>query len=233
MATSLHWLDQKTDAFPHYRYALEEPNGLLAAGGDLSPSRIINAYSLGIFPWYNPGEPILWWSPTPRSVIYPKNFKPSKSLKKSMNKGSFNVTLDTCFEEVIQQCAGPRENQSGTWIDGNIQHAYTELHRLGVAHSAECWSGDKLVGGLYGIALGGVFFGESMFSRESNASKVAFAMLCKQLLKWGFTLIDCQVHNPHLESLGAVEIPRELFLTELNEALVKPSRKEWQFDENE
>ena len=150
-----------------------------------------------------------------------------------MSKGPFNITLDSCFEEVIKQCAGPREDQSGTWIDRDIQHAYTELHELGVAHSVECWNGGKLVGGLYGIALGGVFFGESMFSRESNASKVAFAMLCKQLLKWGFTLIDCQVHNPHLESLGAIEIPREVFLTELNEALVKPSRKEWQFDENE
>ena len=230
MAHSLHWLDQNIDAFPHYQYALEEPNGLLAAGGDLNPQRILNAYSLGIFPWYNPGEPILWWSPDPRSVIYPHEFKPSKSLKKIIRQNQFTVTFDSCFSSVIGNCALPRKENAGTWIDKSMQNAYSELHRLRYAHSVECWMNGVLVGGLYGIALGGAFFGESMFSTQSNASKIAFAALCHQLTKWGFCLIDCQVHNPHLESLGAVEISRSEFLTKLNTALLQPNQEHWQFD---
>ncbi len=230
MTTSLHWLDQNTDAFPHYQYALEEPNGLLAAGGDLSPNRLISAYSLGIFPWYNPGEPILWWTPDPRSVIYPETFKPSRSLKKLLKKQHFQVTMDTCFASVINCCSQPRAQESGTWIDPAIKQAYTQLHEMGFAHSVEVWSEGRLVGGLYGIALGRVFFGESMFSTKDNASKVAFALLCKQLCSWDFEIIDCQVHNPHLESLGAVEIPRAKFLKALEKGIAKSPQEVWHFD---
>ena len=230
MTTSIHWLDQNLDAFPHYQYALEEPNGLLAAGGDLNPTRIINAYSLGIFPWYNEGDPILWWSPNPRSVIYPQNFKPSKSLRKTINKGEFEITFDKCFTEVIKQCAAPRKDGEGTWIDNAMQSAYLKIHEMGLAHSIECWQNGRLVGGLYGLALGGAFFGESMFSRRSNASKVAFSALCGQLSQWGFTIIDCQVHNPHLESLGAIEITRDLFLKQLNSAIAQPNKEQWGFN---
>ena len=230
MPHSLHWLDQNIDAFPHYQYALDEPNGLLAAGGDLNPQRILNAYSLGIFPWYNPGEPILWWSPDPRSVIYPEDFKPSKSLRKTIRQNQFTVTFNSCFSEVIKKCALPRKEDAGTWIDESMQNAYSELRSLGYAHSVECWMNGELVGGLYGIALGGAFFGESMFSTKSNGSKIAFTALCQQLAKWGFCLIDCQVHNPHLESLGAIEIPRNEFLTKLNTALLQPNQEHWQFD---
>ena len=230
MTTSLHWLDQNTDAFPHYQYALEEPNGLLAAGGDLSPNRLLNAYSLGIFPWYNPGEPILWWTPDPRSVIYPETFKPSRSLRKLLKQQKFQVTMNTCFSKVINCCSQPRAQESGTWIDPAIKQAYTQLHEMGFAHSVEVWLEGRLVGGLYGVALGGVFFGESMFSIKDNASKVAFALLCKQLCSWNFEIIDCQVHNPHLESLGAVEIPRAHFLESLEKGISKPAQEAWRFD---
>ncbi len=230
MTTSIHWLDQNTDAFPHYQYAMEEPNGLLAAGGDLSPRRLISAYSLGIFPWYNPGEPILWWTPDPRSVVYPNEFKPSRSLKKLINRKTFTVTMDTCFSDVITLCAQPRRNEAGTWIDKDINKAYNQLHEIGFAHSVEVWFEGKLVGGLYGIALGKAFFGESMFSTMDNASKVAFASLCEQLTKWQFEIIDCQVHNPHLASLGAVEIPRKTFLNQLSSAIKKDEQGLWQID---
>jgi len=230
MTTSIHWLDQNTDAFPHYQYAMEEPNGLLAAGGDLSPRRLLSAYSLGIFPWYNPGEPILWWTPDPRSVVYPNEFKPSRSLKKLINRKTFTVTMDTCFSDVITLCAQPRRNEAGTWIDKDINKAYNQLHEIGFAHSVEVWFEGKLVGGLYGIALGKAFFGESMFSTMDNASKVAFASLCEQLTKWQFEIIDCQVHNPHLASLGAVEIPRKTFLNQLSSAIKKDEQGLWQID---
>ncbi len=230
MTTSIHWLDQNTDAFPHYQYAMEEPNGLLAAGGDLSPERLISAYSLGIFPWYNPGEPILWWTPDPRSVVYPNEFNPSRSLKKLINKKTFTVTMDTCFGDVIKQCAQPRRDQAGTWIDEDINKAYNQLHEIGFAHSVEVWFEGELVGGLYGIALGKAFFGESMFSTMDNASKVAFSTLCEQLTKWQFDIIDCQVHNPHLASLGAVEIPRKTFLAQLSSAIKKDEQDLWQID---
>ena len=230
MAPSIHWLDQNIDAFPHYQYALEEPSGLLAAGGDLNPQRILNAYSLGIFPWYNPGEPILWWSPNPRSVIYPAEFKPSRSLRKVINRQQLTLTFDNCFSEVIEKCSEPRADEGGTWIDSDMKAAYEKLHEMGFAHSVECWLDKELVGGLYGIALGGAFFGESMFSRCSNASKLAFAGLCRQLNIWGFSVIDCQVHNAHLESLGAVEISRDVFLAKLNTALTQINHEEWCFD---
>ena len=202
--------------FPATFKALDEPNGLLAFGGDLSPARILAAYSLGIFPWFNPGDPILWWSPNPRTVIFPKQLHISKSLHKTLRKELYSVTFDQCFSNVMRACAAPRTHMNvggdnGTWISEEIITAYTALHHCGIAHSVEVWQGDKLVGGLYGIALGKIFFGESMFSRADNASKVGFAHLVHQLQQWNFQLIDCQVANDHLFSLGAVEITREEF----------------------
>lgn len=209
------WLDPKTIFFPSPALALNEPNGLLAAGGDLSPERILAAYQRGIFPWFNPGEPILWWSPNPRTVIYPNQLHISKSLRKVIRNGTYRVTFDRCFTEVVRACAEPRSYANGTWISNEIIASYSALHKQGYAHSIEVWktntTGEELVGGLYGIALGKVFFGESMFSRADNASKVGLAFLVAQLNAWDFQLIDCQVANDHLFSLGAVEIPREQF----------------------
>lgn len=230
MSQPIHWLSEDPSVFPRHDYAFDEPNGLLAAGGDLSCERLLNAYSLGIFPWYNEGEPILWWSPDPRSVVYPALFKPSRSLNKIIKKGVFKVTTDTHFTHVMKACAEPRSDQEGTWINQDMINSYSQLHELGFAHSVECWQGDTLVGGLYGIAIGRAFFGESMFSRTSNASKVAFATLCNQLAQWGFEIIDCQVHNPHLESLGAQQISRDKFLQVLQRATAKRPNEEWNFE---
>lgn len=210
------WLDPASTLFPPPALALSEPNGLLAAGGDLSPDRILAAYQQGIFPWFNPGEPILWWSPDPRTVIYPAQFSASKSLRKVIRNGTYRVSFDHCFTDVMRACAAPRSYANGTWISEQIIASYSSLHERGYAHSVEVWkaNGDKeeLVGGLYGLALGKIFFGESMFSRADNASKVGLAFLIDQLNAWNFQLIDCQVANDHLFSLGAVEIPREEFL---------------------
>ncbi len=209
------WLDNNPENidFPHPDLALTEPDGLLAVGGDLSPQRIINAYMNGIFPWYSDGQPILWWSPNPRAVLFPDKLHVSRSLKKVISKNIYRTTLDQAFEQVIENCAQtPRKDQEGTWITDEIAQAYIRLHQLGIAHSAECWLEDKLVGGLYGIALGRIFFGESMFSHRSNASKVAFVHLLDELKKADYALIDCQVTTEHLLSLGAEEIPRNQFL---------------------
>lgn len=209
------WLNPTDLAFPSPSLALDDPNGLLAVGGDLSPERILAAYHQGIFPWFNPGDPILWWSPSPRTVIYPHQLHISKSLRKTLSRGTYQVTFDHCFSEVMRACAAPRDYADGTWISEEIIAGYSALHARGFAHSVEVWqqldTEKKLVGGLYGMALGRVFFGESMFSRADNASKVGFAHLVQQLLAWDFHLIDCQVANDHLFSLGAVEIPREIF----------------------
>ncbi|NVK37796.1 MAG: leucyl/phenylalanyl-tRNA--protein transferase [Gammaproteobacteria bacterium] len=229
MSHPIYWLNEDPCLFPQHKYALKDPNGLLAAGGDLSIERLLYAYSLGIFPWYNSNEPILWWSPSPRSVIRPSQFKPSRSLAKFIRKGLYTVTSDTCFADVMRSCAAPRNDQNGTWINQDMIKAYTKLHEIGFAHSVECWQNDELIGGLYGIAIGKAFFGESMFSTKDNASKVAFAVLCENLSSWGFEIIDCQVHNPHLESLGAIEIPREEFLDILDRATAEKPDKEWQF----
>lgn len=212
------WLEPDSDPaqFPDPQYALAEPDGLLAVGGDLSPARLLNAYRQGIFPWYSDGQPILWWSPNPRAVLYPDELKISRSLRKTLRKRPFRVTLDSAFDAVIEACSEPRPDQEGTWITEEMKQAYAHLHRIGFAHSVECWEKDQLVGGLYGISLGRVFFGESMFARRSDASKVAFVHLVEQLKAWGFGLIDCQVHTGHLASLGAVDIPRERFLDELD-----------------
>jgi leucyl/phenylalanyl-tRNA--protein transferase len=198
--------------FPALDKALREPDGLLAVGGCLSVSRLINAYRHGIFPWYNAGEPILWWSPDPRLVLFPDRIKVSRSLRKTIKKKKFSISYDQAFDEVIAGCAGARKGSLGTWITRDISRAYKGLFQLGLAHSAEAWYEGKLVGGLYGIALGRVFFGESMFHTMTDASKVAFITLVEQLGDWGYQLIDCQVHTEHLESLGAEKIDRKDFV---------------------
>ena len=204
------------EPFPPVEFAWEEPNGLLAFGGDLSPTRLINAYQSGIFPWYNPEEPIYWWSPDPRAVLYPKDFRLSRSLRKSirskLNKG-YKIRFDTDFSNVVRSCAAPRDESGGTWISNEMFLAYVELHKMGVAHSVEVWNDkNELVGGLYGIATGGVFSGESMFSKERDVSKIAFAALAWHIQEWGYSLIDCQIENPHLMSMGAINIPRKDYL---------------------
>ncbi len=199
--------------FPDSRFALTEPNGLLAVGGCLSPERLINAYTQGIFPWYNPEEPILWWTPDPRLIVYPERVHISRSLKKTLQKKHFRISIDENFPAVMRACAAPRAETTGTWISDDILNAYHKLHCLGYAHSIETWLEDELVGGLYGVALGQVFFGESMFHTYTDASKVAFVTLAKLLQSWDYKLIDCQVRTPHLISLGAEEIPRQQFVT--------------------
>ncbi len=205
-------LDAPPTAFPRTEHALDEPNGLLAAGGDLSPARLLAAYRRGIFPWYSEGQPILWWCPDPRAVLFPNEMKISRSLRKTIRRGDFQITTDTTFQRVIDACAAPRGDDAGTWITDAMSEAYCRLHSLGHAHSVECWHRRKLVGGLYGVALGKVFFGESMFSRMGDASKVALAFLRDLDLQ----LIDCQIPNAHLASLGAREIERSAFVTLLD-----------------
>jgi len=197
--------------FPSTGQALDNPQGLLAVGGDLSPARLINAYRNGIFPWYSVDQPILWWSPAPRCVIFPDAVHVSRRLRRRYNQGQFSLTADQSFAQVIEACAGPRRDQDGTWITDEMCSAYIRLHELGIAHSVELRVDGHLVGGIYGLALGQVFFGESMFSEREDASKIALVALCRQLKKWGFTLLDCQVSNPHLLSMGAQEISRQDF----------------------
>ena len=218
----ISWLDRKTP-FPSAETALQDPNGLLAAGADLSPARLLNAYTRGIFPWFSDGEPILWWSPDPRMVLYPQELKVARSLRKVLRNTAYDIRFDTAFEEVITACAAPRDKQRGTWITAEMQAAYCELHRLGYAHSAETWIGHRLAGGLYGVAIGNMFFGESMFTRVRDASKIAFVTLVRRLQEDGFQLIDCQFHTDHLESLGARPISRADFLRQVRK-LVHNSR---------
>ncbi len=217
----IHWLEPDGD-FPPVERALRRPNGLLAAGGDLSPERLLHAYRLGIFPWFSVGEPILWWSPDPRMVLFPDEFKIARSLAKTLRKGGFEVRADSAFEQVIQACSEPRPRQPGTWITGAMQAAYARLHRLGVAHSFETWRGGELVGGLYGVALGRMFYGESMFSRAADASKIALVHLMRQLQGWQFGMIDCQMNTPLLASFGAREIPRAEFTRRMAELVNYP-----------
>ena len=191
--------------------SLSEDDGLLAIEGDLSPERLLLAYANGIFPWFSDEEPILWWSPDPRFIVYPKDIKISHSMKKILKKNKYRVSFDTCFRDVISNCSSTRKEE-GTWITNEMIEAYCKLHELGFAHSVETWYENKLVGGLYGVSIGRCFFGESMFSTMDNASKVAFISLSKLLEEKGFSVIDCQVHTEHLESLGAVNISRESFL---------------------
>ncbi len=205
------WLSAR-DAFPPVERALDEPNGLLAAGGDLSSARLIDAYSRGIFPWFNAEDPVLWWSPDPRMVLFVDELRVSRSLRKVMRSGAFTVTVDTVFEDVMRGCAEPRAHQDGTWITGDMLDAYSALAARGMAHSVEVWSDRALVGGVYGVAIGRMFFGESMFSRVSNASKVGLAALVRQLQRWQFEVIDCQMATSHLAAFGAREIRRTEFL---------------------
>jgi leucyl/phenylalanyl-tRNA--protein transferase len=226
------WLTDDT-SFPSVEHALSSPNGLLAAGGNLTVPRLLEAYRSGIFPWFNPGEPILWWSPNPRMVLIPCEFKTSRSLAKVLHNAPYEVRIDTVFEQVIRGCAAPRANNRdshhATWIHEHMIEAYCALHQLGYAHSVETWKGGKLVGGLYGVSIGRMFYGESMFSDVSNASKIALAYLAKQLERWQFGMIDCQMNTPHLATLGAREIPRSEFIASLQE-LIHCAPTDWQLD---
>lgn len=223
------WLTEDSE-FPPLSTALRRPNGLLAAGGDLSVERLLAAYRRGIFPWYSDGEPILWWSPDPRMVLFPDELKVSRSLRKTLRKAPFALRADASFREVIQKCSEPRSDQPGTWITAEMKQAYGLLHRMGIAHSVEAWRDGELVGGLYGVALGKVFFGESMFSRVTDASKVAFVHLVAHLKACGFRLIDCQMRTPLLAAFGAREIARSEFTSQLAELVHYPSQPgPWQF----
>lgn len=203
-------------SFPPVENALSDPNGLLAIGGDLTSHRLLEAYSKGIFPWFNEDQPILWWSPDPRMVLFPHQLKISRSLRKAVKKTNYKIRTDCNFTQVMLACASPREGQSGTWIHPQVIAAYTKLHEMGLAHCVETWIDNELAGGLYGVALGKVFFGESMFSRVQDASKIALVHLVKQLQSWQFGLIDCQVKTHHLASLGAQEISRAEFSQKLD-----------------
>ncbi len=223
----LTWLDRESLTFPPLDKALREPNGLLAAGGDLRPERLIQAYRHGCFPWYQEGQPILWWSPDPRTVLFPAELHLSRSLTKVLRQAQFQVSFDRAFAAVVQACAEPRSYADGTWITTEMQQAYLDLHSRGVAHSVEVWLEGELVGGLYGLAMGRLFFGESMFSRASNASKVGFATLVGQLDDWGFVLIDCQMPTQHLQRFGARSISRQAFAGYLQRFVDEPSGAAW------
>ncbi len=217
MSIELSWLSKDENApFPDVRLALREPDGLLAAGGDLSEARLLNAYRSGIFPWFSEGQPILWWSPDPRMVFKTDAIHLSQKFRRQLKKSSWQIRVDTAFRQVIQYCAVvPREGQRGTWIHPEMIEAYCHLHQQGHAHSIEVFSGEKLIGGIYGVAIGRMFFGESMFSLESGASKVALAALGKILLAWGWPLLDAQVENPHLQFMGAEFMERREFIPEV------------------
>lgn len=210
--------------FPPVTEALSDPNGLLAVGGDLSPERLLQAYRNGIFPWFSEGEPICWWSPDPRCVFFTADYKPQRSLMKKMRQQGFHATVDQCFTKVMQACAAPRPYADGTWIQDSFIENYSELHKRGIAHSIEVWSpAGELVGGLYGLNLGRIFFGESMFSRATDASKTAFYHLMRLCQQWDIPLIDGQVENDHLKNLGAVTIPRSEFIAHLHHLAEQPT----------
>ena len=224
------WLESDSP-FPPLQAAMRDPNGLLAAGGDLSVPRLLEAYRQGIFPWFGEGDPILWWSPDPRMVLFPNELKISRSLRKTLKKDHYQIRTDCSFSQVMHACAAPRKGQTGTWIHPQMVTAYTILHEMGLAHSVETWMDGELAGGLYGVSLGKVFFGESMFSLVPDASKIALVHLTKQLQNWEYGLIDCQVKTGHLASLGAREISRVEFGQMLNTLITgsEPGRK-WNFD---
>ncbi len=207
--TPIYLADDFSGTFPNVQFALTEPDGLLAVGGNLQPEALLQAYSQGIFPWYSDDQPILWWSPNPRCVLQPKKLKISRSLKKTLNKKIYEIKVDTAFREVMQACAQPRKKENNTWIDSNMLQAYSQLHDMGYAHSIECWRNNELVGGLYGIEIGHMFFGESMFSKQTDASKVALEYLCNTRKP---KLIDVQIYSEHMESLGAELIDRNKFI---------------------
>lgn len=222
--TAPYWLNPaEPEEFPDVSLALTDPDGLLAVGGDLSIARLLAAYRRGIFPWYSDEQPILWWSPNPRAVLFPENIHISKSLAKTIRKNIFEVRLDTAFEKVIQHCAAPRKDNPGTWIIDEMIAAYIRLYEEGYAHSIECWQDNKLVGGLYGVSIGKIFFGESMFSLVRDASKLAFVYLAQYASERNFALIDCQVESEHLNSLGATTIARSEFTAILTQHCSKPT----------
>lgn len=224
------WLEP-ADPFPPLESTLSDPNGLLAAGADLSAERLLAAYRRGIFPWYGKGQPILWWSPDPRMVLFPAEFRVPRSLDKRLRRRDYEIRTDTAFESVMHACAAPRDGESGTWITPEMIAAYCELHRLGHAHCVETWIDGELAGGLYGIALGRAFYGESMFTRAPDASKIAFTYLVRQLGRWQFGMIDCQMKTAHLARFGAREIPRVEFSQHLAELVNYPSFADgWRFD---
>lgn len=230
---SIAWLDPVDLRFPPLEHATQEPNGLLAVGGDLRLERLLAAYRRGIFPWYEEGQPILWWSPDPRSVLFPSKLKVNRSLSKALKRESYRCTTDQAFADVIDQCAKISERRPGTWITDDMRRAYLRLHQAGWAHSVEVWLNEELIGGLYGVAMGRVFFGESMFSTAPNGSKIALCALCDWLIARDFSIIDCQVGNPYLTSMGAEEISREAFqgilAQEAEPATTPPSSWDWQW----
>lgn len=213
--------------FPDPEHALAEPNGLLAFGGDLSPQRLVAAYSNGIFPWYSEGDPLLWWSPDPRCMFATDGVHASRSLEKFLHRCAWQWSMDRAFEDVVRACASPREGQQGTWITPDIITAYTNLHMLGYAHSLEVWDEDLLIGGIYGVSVGRMFSAESMFSRRSNASKVALVVFARVLRECSFPWIDAQVPNPHLLRMGAQTLPRKRFLAELARLAAEPPPRDW------
>ncbi|MBI3935807.1 MAG: leucyl/phenylalanyl-tRNA--protein transferase [Betaproteobacteria bacterium] len=227
------WLSTNRERFPPVENALAEPNGLLAAGGDLSSERLIAAYRHGIFPWYSAGQPILWWSPDPRMVLFPAELRISRSLRKTLAKRGYHIRTDACFEDVMQGCAGQRAGREETWITPEMVAAYTALHERGLAHSVETWIDGELAGGLYGVALGRVFYGESMFTRVADASKIALVHLAVQLARWGYGMIDCQMKTAHLARFGAREIARAEFVRRLAELVNYPGiTGRWRFDDD-
>ena len=228
-STAPFWLDvRQPELFPEVSLALQDPDGLLAIGGDLSEKRILAAYRQGIFPWYSDDQPVLWWSPNPRMVLYPDNLHISKSLRKKLRKGNYSITFDNAFDQVVDECSAPRNYTDDTWITDEMKQAYIRLHQSGYAHSVECWHDQELIGGLYGIAIGKVFFGESMFAKKTDASKIAFIYLTRQLQNWGYRLIDCQVYSKHLASLGAVNIPRDDFIKQIQQLCNLTVSHQWQ-----
>ncbi len=222
-----HWIQSHTLDFPPLERALRLPNGLLALGGDLSSARLVAAYRHGCFPWYSAGQPLMWWSPDPRTVLYPGHLHVPRSLQKTLKRGHFHISYDQDFAAVVAACAAPRGPDQGTWITGEMQAAYLQLHQLGHAHSVEVWHQQQLVGGLYGIAMGQLFFGESMFSRMSDASKAGFVTLAQDLFATGFKLIDCQMPTDHLARFGACNISRTQFRQHLGDWLDQPSTMNW------
>lgn len=211
-----------TDPFPPVDQALDEPDGLLAAGGGLSVDRLVDAYRHGIFPWFSAGDPILWWAPDPRTVLVPADLHVSRSLARRLRKHDFRVTADTAFAQVLRACAAPRPHETGTWLGPEMRHAYTALHEAGLAHSIEVWMDDELAGGIYGVSLGRMFFGESMFSAHPDGSKIAIAHLAAQLARWDVPLIDCQMETVHLASLGATSLSRRRFTREVGRLAQEP-----------
>jgi leucyl/phenylalanyl-tRNA---protein transferase len=222
-----------TDAFPPVERALDEPNGLLAAGGGLSVARLIAAYAAGIFPWFSEGDPVLWWCPDPRMVLPTDGVHVSRSLKRRLRRDDYEISFDRAFPEVLRACAGPRRHESGTWLVPAMMRAYERLHDAGLAHSVEIWTDGELAGGLYGVTLGRMFFGESMFTRRTDASKMAIVLLAAQLSRWQFPWIDCQMRTEHLASLGAYELPRRDFVHKVHELVQRaPVPSPWRADDD-